>query len=109
MREHGEIKLGDGPVVFRGPNINPILHRKLCAIAEAKDLPIQHKGANRGTPNDANVLQLTRAGVATAALGIPNRYMHTPTEIISLRDLDTAASLLSELVRSAASGDSLIP
>lgn len=109
MREHGEIKLGDGPVVFRGPNINPILHQKLCAIAEAKDFPIQHKGANRGTPNDANVLQLTRAGVATAALGIPNRYMHTPTEIISLRDLDTAASLLSELVRSAASGDSLIP
>lgn len=108
-REHGEINLGDGPVVFRGPNINPVLHQRLCTIAEAKGLAIQHKGANRGTPNDANVLQLTRAGVATAALGIPNRYMHTPAEIISLRDLDTAASLLCELVRSAADGESLIP
>lgn len=107
--EHGDIRLGAGPVVFRGPNINPVLHQRLCRIATERELPIQHKGANRGTPNDANVLQITRAGVATAAIGIPNRYMHTPVEMISLRDLDTAADLLKQLVLAIRSGDSFVP
>jgi len=108
-REHGEILLGGGPVVFRGPNINPVLYGKLLRIAEKSELAIQHKGANRGTPNDANVLQLTRAGVATAAIGIPNRYMHTPVEMISLRDMDSAAALLREMVLGISKGDSFVP
>ena len=108
-KEHGDIRLGAGPVVFRGPNINPVLHQRLCRIATEQELPIQHKGANRGTPNDANVLQITRAGVATAAIGIPNRYMHTPVEMISLADLDTAADLLQHLVLETKSGDSFVP
>ena len=108
-REHGDVSLGGGPVVFRGPNINPVVHERLCGVASSNDLKIQHKGANRGTPNDANVLQLTRAGVATAAIGIPNRYMHTPVELISLRDLDVAADLIAKFVASLAPGDDFTP
>jgi endoglucanase len=97
-REHGAVDLGKGPVLFRGPNINPVLHERLCEVARARTLPYQVKGAPRGTPNDTNVLQLTRAGVATAAIGIPNRYMHTPVEMISLDDVDVTAELVAELV-----------
>ena len=78
-------------------------------MASSNDLAIQHKGANRGTPNDANVLQLTRAGVATAAIGIPNRYMHTPVEMISLTDLDVAADLIAKFVASLEPGDDFTP
>ena len=109
QREHGDIKLGHGPVLFRGPNINPVLYESLCRLAAANNLSIQHKGANRGTANDANVLQLTRAGVATAAVGIPNRYMHTPVEMISMQDLDTAAELLTRFVIEAQPDTSFVP
>jgi endoglucanase len=103
------VELGKGPVLFRGPNINPRLWDLLCTVAEKEDIPLQHKGAPRGTPNDANALQLTRAGVVTAALGIPNRYMHTPVEMISLDDLDAAARLLSAFVSSTAADRDFTP
>ena len=108
-REHGSVDLGKGPVIFRGPNVNPVLHDQLCEVATSRSLPYQVKGAPRGTPNDANVLQLTRAGVAAAAIGIPLRYMHTPVEIVSLDDVDTAAELLAALVASTPRGTSFTP
>ncbi|MEE2775553.1 MAG: M42 family metallopeptidase [Acidobacteriota bacterium] len=98
-REHGDVDLGGGPVLFRGANVNPVLHAQLIDLADREEVPLQHKGAPRGTPNDTNTLQLTRAGVATAAIGIPNRYMHTPVEMVSLDDLDSAADLLAAFVR----------
>lgn len=97
-KEHGDVRLGKGPVLFRGPNINPVVFRMLKQISEEQNLPIQLKGANRGTANDANALQLTRSGVAAGCLGIPNRYMHTPVEVVSLKDLETAATLLAQFV-----------
>jgi endoglucanase len=50
----------------------------------------------RATGTDANVMQLSRDGVATGLVGIPNRYMHSPVEVVSLNDLDAAAQLLAE-------------
>jgi endoglucanase len=108
-REHGAVDLGKGPVLFRGPNANPVLHDQLCELARSRSLPYQVKGAPRGTPNDANVLQLTRAGVATAAIGIPLRYMHTPVEIIALEDVDVAAELVAAMAETTASGASFTP
>jgi endoglucanase len=108
-REHGAVDLGKGPVLFRGPNVNPVLFDSLCGIAQTRALPYQVKGAPRGTPNDTNVLQLTRAGVATAAIGIPNRYMHTPVEVVALDDLDTAAELVAELVLQTRADASFTP
>ena len=86
-----------------------MLHDQLCELARSRSLPYQVKGAPRGTPNDANVLQLTRSGVATAAIGIPNRYMHTPVEIVSLDDVDTAAELVAALVETTVAGASFTP
>lgn len=98
-KEHGDVCLGKGPVVFRGPNINPIVFQRLQQAAQDNQLPIQIKGAPRGTANDANVIQLTRSGVAAGCLGIPNRYMHSPVEVVSLCDLETAAELLVQFCR----------
>lgn len=108
-RANGEVKLGAGPVLFRGPNINPVLFRALKQTAEEHQLAAQVKGANQGTANDANVLQLTRAGVATAALGIPNRYMHSPVEVVALADLDTAAELLARFIPTVNTESSFLP
>ena len=94
----GEIKLGGGPVIARGPNINPRVFDLLVRTAEKEKIPYQVEGISKGTGTDANVMQLTRAGVATGLVSIPNRYMHTPVEMIDLNDLENVARLISAFI-----------
>lgn len=95
-RQLGEIKCGSGPVVFRGPNMNPRVVQLLEATAAAHQIPIQVRGTPRATGTDANVMQISRQGVAVGLIGIPNRYMHSPVEVVHLDDLTNAAKLLAE-------------
>ncbi|MCS6852406.1 MAG: M42 family metallopeptidase [Gemmataceae bacterium] len=92
----GDTKLGAGPVIFRGPNINPHVGQRLIDTAREREIAVQVRGVPRATGTDANAIQLTRDGVATGLIGIPNRYMHSPVEVVSLADLDHAAQLLAE-------------
>jgi len=91
----GDISLGKGPVLARGANISPKVFEGLEKAARKEKLKIQYEGAPGGTGTDANAIQLTRAGVATGLVSVPNRYMHSPVEIISLTDLENAAKLLA--------------
>ena len=95
-KQLGETKLGAGPVIFRGPNINPHVFDKLLGAAKNHEIPVQPRGVPRATGTDANAMQLARDGVATGLVGIPNRYMHSPVEVVSLDDLERAARLLAE-------------
>jgi endoglucanase len=92
----GDTRLGNGPAVFRGPNINPRVCERLQEAARVHEIAIQVRGAPRATGTDANAMQLSRDGVATGLVGIPNRYMHSPVEVVSLDDLERAARLLAE-------------
>jgi putative aminopeptidase FrvX len=94
----GDISLGKGPVVSIGPNINPALGQMLLDTAKKKKIPCQREGEPSATGTDANAIQITRAGVAAALISVPNRYMHTPVEVVSLSDLDNAAKLLAETI-----------
>jgi putative aminopeptidase FrvX len=95
-KQLGDVRLGSGPVLFRGPNINPHVLRLLEVTAKQHDIPVQVRGAPRATGTDANAMQLARDGVATGLVSIPNRYMHSPVEVVHLDDLDHAARLLAE-------------
>ena len=99
-RQLGKIKLGGGPVVVRGPNVNPIVAQRLKSLSEDHQLPVQTAALGRAAPNDSNALQVTRGGVATGILAVPNRYMHSAVETISLSDIDAAASLLAHFAAS---------
>ncbi len=92
----GEVKVGAGPVLFRGPNINPRVFTELEAAAKRIHVPVQIRGVAKATGTDANVIQICREGVAAGLVGIPNRYMHSPVEVVHLDDLDNAAKLLAE-------------
>ncbi|KJJ84262.1 peptidase M42 family protein [Candidatus Omnitrophus magneticus] len=94
----GDVKLGAGPVISRGPNINSKVFELLVQTAKKNKIPYQIEGASRGTGTDANIIQLTRGGVATALVSIPNRYMHTPVEMIDLKDVENAVKLISAFV-----------
>ncbi len=98
-KSEGDVALGRGPTVARGPNMNPHVVDRLLAAAEAGTIPVQLLASGRATPTDANALQMTRAGVATGLVGIPNRYMHSAVETIALADADHAADLLAAFCR----------
>lgn len=108
-KQLGETKLGNGPVVFRGPNINPHVFGRLQQLAGSNNIPVQVRGAPRATGTDANAIQLNREGVATGLVGIPNRYMHSPVEVVSLDDLDHAARLLADFCASVTSECNWVP
>jgi len=97
-KKSGAISLGKGPAVSRGPNFNPALFRLICKTAEKNKCPYQVEPAPRGTGTDANQMQLSRAGVATALISIPCRYMHSPCELVNVNDIDHAAKLIAATV-----------
>lgn len=107
--KYGDIKLGAGPVISRGPNINPVLFEKLVAAAKKAQVPYQIEAQPRGTGTDANAMQLNRGGKATALLSVPLRYMHTPTEVISLKDLEHTVKLLTQFVLDLDDSCDLVP
>jgi endoglucanase len=90
----GDIRLGKGPILHRGGNINPVLAKLMETTAKNKRIPFQMQAEPRATGTDANVMQINRAGAAAGLVSIPNRYMHTPVEVVSLKDLDNAVNLL---------------
>jgi endoglucanase len=99
-KQLGDTKLGAGPVVYRGPNINPRVFDRLESTARSHDIPVQVRGAPRATGTDANPIQISRDGVAAGLIGIPNRYMHSPVEVVALADLERAARLLADFCAS---------
>ena len=105
----GEYKLGAGPIVARGANINPLVYELLLKAARRGRIPVQILGAPRATGTDANVIQLSRKGVATGLVSVPLRYMHTPAEVLSLKDLDATCDLLVEFIYLLREGMSFIP
>lgn len=109
QRQQGDIKLGRGPVVFRGPNMNPVVVDKLIAVCGRREIPYQLSALGRSASNDSNAIQLTRAGVAAGVVAIPNRYMHSAVEMVSLDDIDAAANLLAEFALSLSESDEFIP
>jgi len=108
-KDLGEIQLGKGPIIARGPNINPVLFDLLMATAEEEEIPCQVMGIPRATGTDANVMQLVHGGVATALISIPLRYMHTPVEVLDWADLEGAVKLLSALCNRIAASHSFVP
>jgi tetrahedral aminopeptidase len=108
-RQRGEISLGKGPVIFRGPNMNPVVSERLMSIATRENIPYQLAANGRATSNDANSLQISRGGVATGVVAIPNRYMHSAVETVSLEDLDHAADLLAHFAMDLRVSDDFTP
>ena len=82
---------------------------QLLDLATTHSIPVQPAAVGRATSNDANALQLNRAGVATGLVSIPNRYMHSAVETIALSDLDDAANLLAQFACKLSIEDSFVP
>jgi endoglucanase len=98
-KEHGHHKIGGGPVLTRGSIVSPVVFSLLRDAASRLSIPFTVHAAGRESWTDADAIHVAREGIATALLSIPNRYMHSPNEMVSLEDLDRAAALIAEACR----------
>ena len=106
----GDVKLGAGPELTRSCDNNVILGEMLRKAAAKKKIPYQETAAHRASGGtDAASIQLTRAGVATALVSIPNRYMHSPVEMCDLRDVEGAIRILTETIAAFRGDERFVP
>ncbi len=105
VKRYGECKLGGGPIIARGPNINPWVFDRLMEVAEKLKIAVQIEAEARPTGTDARVIQMARGGVATGLVSIPLRYMHTPSEIVDLQDVENVVRLLEGFIRTLRKGE----
>ncbi len=91
----GDVKLGGGPIIARGANINPKVFDLLVSTAKDLEIPYQIEAAPGGTGTDANAMQISRAGMATGLISVPLRYMHTHCEVMDLNDIENTARLMA--------------
>ena len=104
-RKYGSFKQGKGPIVCRGPNINPIIFEHIVRAADKCKIPYQVEADPRPTGTDARAIQVAQSGIATGLLSIPLRYMHTPSEMVDLADIEHTVQLLVAVACSLKRGE----
>ncbi|HZA97761.1 MAG TPA: M42 family metallopeptidase [Gemmatimonadales bacterium] len=108
-RRRGDIRLGGGPAISRGASVSEIVFEMLVETAEAEQIPYKIEAASRDTHTDAEAIFNAHRGIATGLVSIPNRYMHSPNEMVALEDLDRTARLLAAFARKLVPDTSFVP
>lgn len=103
--QHGDIKIGKGPAITHGgPNHAEVVAR-LEKIAEDEEIPLQHEAISSSSGTDTDVIFWTRGGIPSALISLPNRYMHSPVEVVSLKDLEQIPELMAAFTLSLKRGE----
>ena len=103
--QHGDTRVGKGPTVTHGGCNHPEVVARLEALAQAKKIPLQHEAMSSTSGTDTDAIFWTRGGIASALVSLPNRYMHSPVEVVSLKDLDLIPKLLAGFAASLKRGE----
>ncbi len=107
-KEHGSIELGEGPSLKHGKENHPVLIEELRSAADRFGIDIQHEAMTNRGATDADAFYVSRGGIPTLSIGIPNRNMHTPVEIVDESDLDALTDLLSSFLMDMDRGFSVV-
>ncbi|MHC4718196.1 MAG: M42 family metallopeptidase [Planctomycetota bacterium] len=105
MKQHGEVKMGEGPTISIGRENHPVLVDRLRKTAAARKIPAQFEAFSTTGATDAWAIYINNGGVPAVVVGVPNRYMHTTVEMLDLRDLQRAADLLTAFVAGVKKGE----
>ncbi|HJR15617.1 MAG TPA: M20/M25/M40 family metallo-hydrolase [Gemmatimonadales bacterium] len=108
-RKHGDYRLGGGPTIARGASVSELVFELLVETAEAENIPYTIEAASRDTHTDAEAVFNAHRGVATGLVSVPNRYMHSPNEMVALEDLERTAALLAAFARRLSAETNLVP
>lgn len=102
-------KLNGGPAISRGLNTNPVVYKRMLQAAKEKKIAVQTDLCPYPGGTDASAMQVTRGGVATINIGIPNRYMHTNAEVVSLKDIENSIKLIVAFVKNISKSTDFTP
>lgn len=108
-KEVGDHRIGGGPVLSRGSAAHPMVFERLAEVAASEGIPFTIQASPKATRTDADGIFLVRSGVPTGLISVPNRYMHSPNELVSIEDLRASARLMAAFVRSLADGHDFTP
>ncbi len=108
-KQGGDHKLGGGPVFSRGSAVHPMVFEMLVRCATEEGIPYTVQAAPRDTGTDADAIHNAMRGIPTGLVSVPNRYMHSPNEMVALADVERAARLLAAFARALGPDASFIP
>lgn len=94
-KRFGEVKLGKGPILGRGSANHPVVVQRLEEVARRRKIHVQFATDPGRTGTDADAIFIQKGGIPCASLGLPNRYMHSPVEVIHLKDLENLSKLMA--------------
>jgi len=103
--QHGDVRMGRGPTLTHGGCNHPDVVARLQSIAKAKKIPLQHEAISSTSGTDTDAIFWTRGGIASALISVPNRYMHSPVEVVNLKDLEWVPELLAGFAASLKRGE----
>ena len=92
---HGDVRMGKGPTLTHGTCNHPEVVKRLETVAAKARIPIQHETVSATSGTDTDVIFWTRGGIPSALISLPNRYMHSPVEVVNLKDLEQVAKLMA--------------
>lgn len=102
---HGDVKIGKGPTLTHGGCNHPAIVERLEEVARKEKIKLQHEAMSATSGTDTDVIFWTRGGIPSALVSLPNRYMHSPVELVSLRDLEQIPELLAAFASSLKPGE----
>ena len=103
--QHGDVKIGSGPTLTHGGCNHPEVVARLETVAKTKKIQLQHEAMSATSGTDTDAIFWTRGGIASALISLPNRYMHSPVELVSLKDLEHIPVLLAGFASSLQNGE----
>jgi len=98
--QHGDVKMGGGPTLTHGGCNHPALVERLEQVAKAEKIHLQHEAMSATSGTDTDVIFWTRGGIPSALISLPNRYMHSPVELVNLKDLEKIPRLMAAFASS---------
>lgn len=98
--DYSAFPIGKGVTLGIGPSMHPFLHKRFKEVAEKAEIPVSDEAMPGASYTDADAMQLTAEGIPTMVVSIPQRYMHTPVELVALKDIQRAGRLLAEFIAS---------
>jgi len=104
-QQHGDVHVGSGPSITHGGCNHPEVVARIEQVAKAKKILLQHEATSGTSGTDTDAIFWTRGGIASGLISLPNRYVHSPVEVVSLRDLEQIPELLAGFAASIKRGE----
>ena len=105
QQQHGDIKIGDGPAITHGGCNHPEIMARIEQVAKARKIDLQHEAMSATSGTDTDAIFWTRGGIPSGLISLPNRYMHSPVELVSLKDLQKIPVLMEAFALSLKAGE----